>query len=636
LCYEDFYMRYLACQNSLAPGSVSSILSELHISSWIYLGDDPSWRIQAESGLPPDVERISIASRLLDAAGRLRRPYIDWIGDLSEKNRSPEWWASEIAAKNPYYMLFTRICLLDAAYHLFRNELPEELLVVGGTPALTEELAQLMDACKIQWTSPVPLSWTYLTQVRGSTVRIARSLCEALPPLPMMGRFHPMYQKFLDKHITCRQAILRKHTIDCAPPIAGEKTVLFFSWIDRRSFAADGSYTDPNFGPLPGLYKKRGYSIGFVPRVLYTMPYEEAVVRLKETGERMYFPEQYVTYADSRAALRSAPLFDPDIPSDAYIQGIPVESLAREHIDQTRHTLPDNLSYHRLVRRLFESGTEPGRIVHTCEGHSWENSLSLAVHTHMKKTKVLGYDNLTFSRLALSMYPSGKEMAFKPLPDYIITNGPLFQDTLVREGYDCHRIRCGCALRHTYLWNEDLSARDRTHSYQGTPVNILVATAIGFGDSVELISKAARAFGNDESYQIIIKCHPMVNADDVKRYLGPLLKSRNISFSTSSIGELLPDMDLLLYTYTTVCYEAMMHGVYPIYVVPENSITIDKLDATPDIRAIAVSPDDLRKIAYAIVAWSPDQRKEWRVNARAIVRRALAPVNGACAEAFSK
>jgi hypothetical protein len=455
-----------------------------------------------------------------------------------------------------------------------------------------------------------------------------------LPPLEFLGKVSPEYQLYLDKNLIYRRNILKKHGIEEPEPFSGDKTVVFFSWIDSRNFSADGSYTDPNFGPLPRAFNIRGYNVAFVPRILHTMRFEEAVIRLKKTKERLYFPEQFTHHSDVRICQNKSRVFAPRIPMDSSIATIPVFSLAMEHIEQTRSLIADNLLYDVLIRNMRQAGIVPARIIHTCEGHSWETSLTCAVHRHMPLTKVIGYDNVTFSRFVLSMYPSKTELDIKPLPDYIVTNGPLFKETLLREGYPGGRVRSGCALRHTYLWKDELKTADLFSGTIEPPVKILIATAIGLGDSVELIAKAARAFGGNEKYQLLIKCHPLVNIGDVKMHLGHLLDHANIRFTSATIGELLLKSHILLYTYTSVCYEALLHGVYPVCVAPENFIDLDKLDATPEIRRQAITPEELLVAAESIIKMAPAERKAWIANANQVVRLALAPMDDHCIDAF--
>lgn len=106
---------HVALQSDLPRASA---LKRAGIERWLYVGEDTGWRIRAERGALAGLERIETADAIQDAAGRLRRPYIDWIAELARANDSPEWWASELAAKNSYTMLFSNVCSLAAAREL--------------------------------------------------------------------------------------------------------------------------------------------------------------------------------------------------------------------------------------------------------------------------------------------------------------------------------------------------------------------------------------------------------------------------------------------------------------------------------------------------------------------------------------
>ena len=73
-----------------------------------------------------------------------------------------------------------------------------------------------------------------------------------------------------------------------------------------------------------------------------------------------------------------------------------------------------------------------------------------SVHRHMPGTEVIGYDNLNFSRFALSLYPGPAEVAIRPLPDRVVIKAPnptvesiglnlgkpVFQDKAVRQAIE--------------------------------------------------------------------------------------------------------------------------------------------------------------------------------------------------------
>jgi surface carbohydrate biosynthesis protein (TIGR04326 family) len=235
--------------------------------------------------------------------------------------------------------------------------------------------------------------------------------------------------------------------------------------------------------------------------------------------------------------------------------------------------------------------------------------------------------------MVTSMYPSPGEFGIRPLPDRVVTNGPLSCRVLRREGWPPNRVAAGCGLRHTYLWDEKGEVAPASTTDPGL-LRILVATAIGLGDSVELIAKAAEAFGGVPGYQLVLKCHPLVSIPEVRGILGKRLDHANIRFSQEPLDRLLPASDLLLYTFTTVCFEALRYGVAPVFVLSENFVNMDKLDGVPQLRHAAADAEDLRRIAEGLRGEGPAGRAAREAGGLVAVRDALAPVTGGCADLF--
>ena len=118
------------------------------------------------------------------------------------------------------------------------------------------------------------------------------------------------------------------------------------------------------------------------------------------------------------------------------------------------------------------------------------------------------------------------------------------------------------------------------------------------------------------------------------RHLGELAQQENVCFVDKPMGELLPSARLLLYTFTSVCFEALQHDVFPIFVRSESFLNLDKLEIAPDVRWVATTPADLRRIAEQISHMSVDEHRAWQSKAYDVVRAALAPITSDCVDAF--
>jgi hypothetical protein len=584
------------------------------VTRWLYAGDDTAWRLRAERGALAHLQRIESADALQNAALRLRRPFIDWIGTLSAANDSLEWWASELAAKNSYSMFFDRICSLAAAVELAAED---NTLVVCSTPALATEVARCLGA-------PVPVRPGLTAPARSGRRALrawARLAPRALMSLP--GRLSERERLILDSDPRYRMRVLKRAGAGRLGDFSGPDTFLLFTWVDARSF--DGkAYVDPHVGMLAELLRDRGMRVAFVPRVLPSMPFDDAVPKLVASGETFVFPDTYVDLDSQRACAAEATSFRFRILDESTIDGIPVAALARELTEVARPSQVRALSVAALIRALADGGVRPERIVHTYEGHNWELALAYAARQHLPETKIVGYENVNMSRLALSMYPASNELGRRPLPDRIVTNGPAFHEVLVDEGMPARLVTTGCGLRHAYLWEKLPEPSPRT----GRRFRILVATDATFGPAAEIVQKAAEAFGADPDVDVIVKCHPLLREADVRAF------APDLHYTQERIRDLLADADAVLYAYSAVGYEALAHGVPPVFVRAETTLDLDQLEPFQDLRWEGRTPAELRDAVSQIASLDDAERAAWRERGRAAAARAFAPPNPACVEAF--
>jgi len=635
-------MNFLALQSELNIDKLVGRMQSCGIQQWLYIGEDSTWRVRAETVISAEFPRISIADRLHEMSWELRQPYIDWIGELSQLNDSLDWWASELAAKNPYFNLFIRICLLGVTRKLITLGFDRPTLIVCSSPALNREVLRFAQGSGVSMRELLtPAAYLRLNTVgrlrsrylRGAYRRL-HSLAERLLVRLPLDQFSERIQRSLDGRPSYRRQVLADLGVKSNGDFSGENAILLFTWVDGRNFSADGSYHDPYLGQLGELLRERGYRVAYVPRVLHTIPYAAAVNKLLQTDERFFFPERYMEDSEWQTCLKRARQFAPVIPEDSSIGDVPVYRLAQEQVDEHRYALAGSLSYETLIANMVSRGVQPRQIIHPCEGHSWEQALAYAVRRYSPDTSVVGYDAGVFSPLVLSMYPAKDEYGLRPLPERIVTHGPLHSEALLAGGARQENIKSGCGLRHSYLWKENTSPIDVSVVDYERPIRVLVAPGIGLGDAVESGAKAARAFGGDSRYEVVIKCHPLTGADIVVRHLGELAQQENVCFVDKPMGELLPSARLLLYTFTSVCFEALQHDVFPIFVRSESFLNLDKLEIAPDVRWVATTPADLRRIAEQISHMSVDEHRAWQSKAYDVVRAALAPITSDCVDAF--
>jgi hypothetical protein len=590
------------------------------LSSWLYLGEGAAARIELEASLSGGLERISTADPLKRHAEALRRPYVDAIGSLSLLNASPEWWASELAAKSPYYRLFERICALAVARELLGSGL-DGCLAVCATPALLVEVEAAAAAAAVETTVvEVPPPPAGSRPNLGS--RLRWKLAFASARLRPWSRPAPTQDHAFKRDLLTSLGAVNE-------PLSGSGTALLFTWADGRNVTPQGSYVDPHFGWLPEGLRERGYRIAFLPRFLPRTDFADLARRLIGTGERFLFPELLLDEAVARRCDEASRAFSPVIPEESNVSGVPFARLAREHVGEHRDAQAANLVYRPLVEALGRAGVEPELVFHTFEGHAWEQVMAGAVRSYLPNTRVVGCDNLNLTRFALSRCPAAAELAVRPLPDRIVTNGPTARDELVAAGAPERIVVAGCGIRHSGLSRADT----RPPAHEGTPATVLVATDASFDRAVELVGKAVEAFGSDDAWRLVVKCHPLLDRGALEAFVATATGVRDI-YVDRPIPELLPGAGLLLYTYSSVCFEALAAGVPTVFVEAETDLDLDQLEPFPELRRTARTAAELRETARAILALSPAERERWRQRAREAVDAALEPVRPDCIEAF--
>src|SRR5262249_2588441 len=127
----------------------------------------------------------------------------------------------------------------------------------------------------------------------------------------------------------------------------------------------------------------------------------------------------------------------------------------------------------------------------------------------------------------LSYHISASEVPDAPLPDFIITNGRHGVRFLTHSGHPSARIICGGGLRQQYLDRLRDTPIERPNK---TKRILLVTPSIGLDESLELITKVIKAFGDEPHYDVIIKCHPSMPFARIQSSLSsPLPKHMMVS-----------------------------------------------------------------------------------------------------------
>ncbi len=583
------------------------LVSSLPIERWIYLGHNAITRLHLEKAFGGGIPRTSIVETMDKITKRLKPEFLNLIGKLALRNSSPLWWSTKLAAKDPHHSaLFPEICLMSLGKNLLRQSKGRPSAILVENPTVWESLKDFAEEANV----PVRNYSSARSRWRRPLVRCLRGVRRHL---------------WMWRQIRSRQRELIRRGLRTIPAFSGERTALLFTWVDHRNFTDSGEYQDPHFGPLPNHLQKRGYRLVYVARLLNSVEFGPTLDRLQQTGESFIYPEAALGKAQILRTMWQALRYRPTLPDPISLDGMEVTDLVRQHVrdewETTSHATAMTSYY--AMQILADLGVQPETIFYTHEGHNWSHAMGLGVKSFMPNTHITAFVNLISAPMLLSLHASRDELSCMPLAEKYVTHGPHSAQELKQEGYPKNRVLDGAAIRHDYIWKRP--ARTTAPVLAGK-ARVLIVPHIDMADAVELVVKASKAFSGLPDYDLIAKCHPAVQTEALVRELDRHLDSIDIEFSDAPIAELLPQVNVLLYTYTSVCFEALAHGVPPVYVHPENWLCMDQLSGSPDCRWTATSPEELRNTVAQVLDMSEASWKVWYTRARQELETYLPPV----------
>jgi spore coat polysaccharide biosynthesis predicted glycosyltransferase SpsG len=215
-----------------------------------------------------------------------------------------------------------------------------------------------------------------------------------------------------------------------------------------------------------------------------------------------------------------------------------------------------------------------------------------------------------------------------PLPDRIITCGKIPAEILHKDGNFPHELlHEGCALRYEYLFNSKLLKRKNTKT-------ILMAFPIGLNESIDLLRFLVKAFRATPEYRVKLKPHPSLSMNRVLTE-GKIELPENFDIvKDKNMLDLFNETDVLLYSETTVCIEALMVGIPVVYIDIDSYYNKDRLFKCKHFKWIAKTENELLKVIKEIYEMDNKSFKMEQGLAREYIKNYFLPVDEKCLNSF--
>jgi hypothetical protein len=561
---KDIYVSEVKRVIIVCPPRKSSILKALRqlkgrVFKWVYLGENVSQFMVIEHQIGDAGKRIEIGDKLQETAKSLRQAYIDYIGKLSIANNSLLWWAGSLSEKNPWTSkTFLYACYIRLCQTIIKIGGQENLVFIGENrvirKGILKNLVNLSDSDILLFETPVR---------------------DLLGTLKNAGILFLLKAYFLVS--TIYHVLLARHYRLKPVKNQQEGLVLICNWVDPRSFSADGEYRDNYFGDLALHLKNKGKKVFIIPYILYTVPYRATLKKIVSNLDRFLLAESFLTVPDvcriffktllNRPANKVYPLFE----------GIDIseEIMHDLHTDWKGTGIASNLLLYEVVKRWKNAGISIETFIYPYENQVWEKTYCLALRKYFPSTRIIGYQHSSISKMFLNHFFAREELPVLPFPDKVITTGKYAEKLFKESGYDRAKVICGGAIRYVNL----LKKKSVPVKKDNKSRVILVTPSIDRNETIDLVWKVIKAFGQIKEYSVVFKFHPDCPYRFIAREIGTLPK--HFIISEQPTDKLLQDSDLLIYNSTTTSIEALALGVPVLHIKSDFVIDRDNLSDFP-------------------------------------------------------
>jgi hypothetical protein len=546
---------------------------------WCYFGENISTALEIEKIVGKNGLRLNLGKKIQEKARKLKEQYIDYIGSLSGKFNSLSWWTSSVSEKNPLVSktFLNSIYISIAQDYLNSSQNFKNFVFFIESSGLKKSF--LKNLSKFNDYEMIAFESVFNSQIESINHNLKMFLIklwfifESLNRICISKFFFSVYtgQKDSSKGLT-----------------------LIHTWIDNRSFTPEGKFRDSYLGELGSKLKEKGENVVIVPYVLSDISYRKALKKMKLTRENFLLPYAYIRIRDVFSIIlriiftSTSAEFSPF--GEIEISDLLLEDLKRDKIGIRQ---PRDFILNRVVREWKKSGIPIKYFIYPFENQTWEKSYSLAIRKLYPEAKMVAFQHAATSIMSLNYFFSSSESKIIPLPDKIITSGRYNEKKFIESGYDSNKVFSGGAIRFASLLEKPKIRLEKTAISE--KFTVLVTTSISPIEATELFWKALKAFGGCNKYNVIIKCHPVMPYHKFAKDLGNEKLPENFEISSRPIPELLRESNVLLYTSSTTCIEAIALGVPVIHLESDFVIDIDPLDFTLEFRDSVNSPEELKK-----------------------------------------
>ncbi|MFA6078177.1 MAG: hypothetical protein WC779_00300 [Candidatus Omnitrophota bacterium] len=542
----------------------------------------------------------------------LEKQYLELISSFSAKTDSPFWWAGSVSEKSTFSsQLFVRIYKMQYLDGLIKRSGDADIAVICSDKALRSQIRNNYAAHFDIRCSRIGIIHDGICDAVGICAGVLKQIARALYEYGLL-----LYVRMVMR--TKRRSIDKKSIY-----------VVIRTWADHRSYKT-GSYQDPYFNRLLAHVSASGRKVLIFAGILSGF---KGLVRLFEKDRvNLIVPTDfYLRGADVLKCLFVSLFLRPRIKNEIIFNGRPLNHLVLHELRQditTTRFFGAVLQYYSCKRLAAAIPIE--RFIYTFENYAWEKMSMLGLRSCGPKIKIAGFQHAFVPKNNFAYFPGPSERKTMPLPDKIITMGSRTRDIMKRIGdYPADIFDTGCALRQEYLFSLGELPRE-------TDGDIFVPLTITIEDTVKAFQFIFRSGLAESRKKIYFRLHPATPRDEVMKGIGFSLPDNFIISDNPPIVKEIERCCIVLYTWTTVCIEALKMGRPVVYMDINYPLEVDPLFECSFLKRTASTPEQLLPVISELCGMDDPHFRDELKKAQEYVKEYFYPVNKEGLDAFLK
>ena len=527
---------------------------------WAYFGTDIR-RKDNTAGILTSGRRHFYGRQLNTMSADLKSEFLEWVAGINALyGHDLNWWAQRVTSKSPFQSDFF---LLFCCCHLLKEWLKQmpcacrQLLVAVEDPLFHRFLEEQLAPGDGEFLTVLNSRWS----VRAANIKFFLKIRLAF--LLFLARMAGS---------SLANLYLRLRYQNKIRAVQSESTqILIYTEAEDASFRG-GEFKDIyRMERIARLYRKNGHTAAFAFQFGLKPRLRKKILEQVEGG--CFLPDLAVTIGQWLAVLFTVPIrVDPKACPTVNSMDFS-RLLFREYLQERSSTsFWSRLCLYHAYMNFFQHKKNLRLFIYLFENQAWEKMVLWAARDSQAGIVTAGYQHSSILSMELNHFLGRAEAEISPQPDYIISNGAYNTGLLEKSGFKNSRILNGGSVRFSDCGPDGQLLRQRQDRKRK---NILFLLQSQIARSMEVIVSMDKVVSEKFDFELFVKPHPAFFNRKLARMIKAKCPGARISYLP--LNELLPDMDLVVYSSTTAALEASSRGL-ALYKVDSELIDADIIE----------------------------------------------------------